>query len=303
MQIQYRRLCDADAKALVQFLRLSETTTLFLQNNLHLTGVTYQGLDFQGEYVGAFKETKLCAVVVHYWNGMMMGHARDLDFLHQLCEQSMQLFHRPVAGIIGETRVVRAIESAFAINTAAKSMDSDDDLFELPLDQCLALPALPYQWTVAPAHKTDFELLVKWVKNYNIEALGSADTAELDQTIRADVMRSNTNRNRWVLSVAGEPLALAGLNAQLPHMVQIGPVWTPMEHRKRGYASMLLSSMLQQAYARQVQTAILFTNNPVAAKVYITLGFKVVGTFTLCFFKEAIALCPKALRSQPCTTL
>ena len=83
-------------------------------------------------------------------------------------------------------------------------------------------------------------------------------------------------------------MALSGFNAVLREAVQIGPVYTPPELRRRGYARAAVAASLLDARAEGVQTAILFTgqDNLPAQKAYTALGFRHVGAFRLVLLKE-----------------
>lgn len=83
------------------------------------------------------------------------------------------------------------------------------------------------------AHNIDKAILTKWLKAYDIEALQSADDKSLDERIEGRVNRI-THNNYWVLVVDGEPVSLSSFNARVNDSVQIGPVWTPPEHRNHG---------------------------------------------------------------------
>ncbi len=77
---------------------------------------------------------------------------------------------------------------------------------------------------------------------------------------------------------------MTGFNARLPRIVQVGAVWTPPEHRNRGYARAAMALHLREAQAEGVERAILFTSNPFAARAYAALGFTEVGRFTILLF-------------------
>jgi predicted GNAT family acetyltransferase len=77
---------------------------------------------------------------------------------------------------------------------------------------------------------------------------------------------------------------MAGFNARLPGIVQVGAVWTPPEHRRKGFARAAVALHLAEARAEGVSRAILFTSNPFAARAYRALGFSEIGRFTILLF-------------------
>ena len=97
-----------------------------------------------------------------------------------------------------------------------------------------------------------------------------------------------TGEDHWILLRDSEPVSLSGFNARLPDMVQIGPVWTPPEHRNRGYARTLVAMTLQKAKQCGVKKSILFTDNPAAAKAYEAVGFQQIGLFRLALLNNPV---------------
>ena len=140
---------------------------------------------------------------------------------------------------------------------------------------------------IIPARDLDPVLLFRWFKDYRTEALGASDTPEFHATVQASVEETLEGNHRFALMVDGQPVALAGFNAEVDDTVQIGPVWTPPVHRRQGYARQLLAGILTSAQTRGISRAVLFTNNPYAEKAYAALGFQVNGAYRLCLFKES----------------
>jgi predicted GNAT family acetyltransferase len=91
----------------------------------------------------------------------------------------------------------------------------------------------------------------------------------------------------WVLFEDKVPVSLSGFNARLDDMVQVGPVWTPPEHRGKGFARLLLACILSQAKIKGIKKAILFTDNPVAIKVYRALGFHKIGEYRVALLEQS----------------
>jgi predicted GNAT family acetyltransferase len=78
--------------------------------------------------------------------------------------------------------------------------------------------------------------------------------------------------------VAGRPRTASG---DAPGTVaRIGPVWTPPQHRRQGYAAAVTGHVAAQL-ASTGATVMLFTDasNPTSNGVYARLGFRVVGAW------------------------
>jgi predicted GNAT family acetyltransferase len=74
---------------------------------------------------------------------------------------------------------------------------------------------------------------------------------------------------------------VAGFNATLPEIVQIGGVYTPAALRGKGYARRAVALHLAEARAAGVARAVLFAANDAAARAYQAIGFRRADPFTL----------------------
>ena len=84
----------------------------------------------------------------------------------------------------------------------------------------------------------------------------------------------------------GIPVSCCSFNARLPDMVQIGGVFTPSQHRQRGYARAVVAGALLEARRQGVAAAILFTGsgNEAAQRAYLGIGFEAVGDYAITLF-------------------
>ena len=75
--------------------------------------------------------------------------------------------------------------------------------------------------------------------------------------------------------------SLAAFNAALPDIVQLGGIYTPPALRGRGYAKAAVAHSLLVARERGASRAVLFTENPSAARSYEAVGFRRTGDYSL----------------------
>ena len=66
------------------------------------------------------------------------------------------------------------------------------------------------------------------------------------------------------------------LSPQIAATVRIGPVYTPAEHRCRGYATAAVARASRAALARGAHQCMLFTDfaSPTSNKIYAAVGFR-----------------------------
>ena len=95
----------------------------------------------------------------------------------------------------------------------------------------------------------DRELLVRWWGEFGAEALGALEQDEEQTERNIDHRLTGTRSGIALWEVAGEPVSLVGYGSPTPTGVRIGPVYTPPEHRGRGYASALTAQVSAEQLA------------------------------------------------------
>jgi predicted GNAT family acetyltransferase len=81
----------------------------------------------------------------------------------------------------------------------------------------------------------------------------------------------------WFWEVDGQPVHLTCVNPPTFGVARIGPVFTPVEHRGRGYASAAVAELSQRLLADGTRV-FLYTDqaNPTSNAVYRSLGYEPV---------------------------
>ena len=71
------------------------------------------------------------------------------------------------------------------------------------------------------------------------------------------------------------------LHPTVAGVTRIGPVYTPPEARRHGYAGMAVAQASRHALARGAHTCMLFTDlaNPTSNKIYRAIGYAAVSDF------------------------
>lgn len=128
---------------------------------------------------------------------------------------------------------------------------------------------------VRKAIGSDFKLILKWIRDFIAET-------ELTSFNTESVVRSNIESgNYFLFEVDGNPVSLGGLVPAVSVMdkkiSRIGPIYTPKEFRKKGYASAITSYLCELLVSEGV-IATLYTqaDNPTSNKIYQDLGFELV---------------------------
>lgn len=282
-----RALKKGDEALLEQFLKQHAETSMFLRSNLQHSGLGYQDSPYHGDYVASFNShNQINGVIAHFWNGNIMMQTEDDFILDALLTHVKATISRPIAGVLGPGVQAQRVIEQMQIQRDRFAINRDEGLYSVKLSELKAIShPEQHKMQMVEANKISSETLIQWLKDYHIEALGGEDNDALKQQVRDKVSHLTRGMDCWVLCLDGEPRSLVAFNARLPDIVQLGPVWTPVIYRNKGYARMLVLLALKQAQTEGVMQSILFTDNPPAVRAYEALGFKLCDSFRLALLK------------------
>jgi GNAT superfamily N-acetyltransferase len=126
------------------------------------------------------------------------------------------------------------------------------------------------------ATAADRALLVRWWGEFGAEALGALEQDEEQNGRNVDHRLTTPGNGIALWEVGGEPVSVAGYGSPTPTGVRIGPVYTPREHRGRGYASALTAHVSAAQLAAGRAFCFLYTDlaNPTSNKIYVAIGYR-----------------------------
>jgi RimJ/RimL family protein N-acetyltransferase len=287
--VTIRQLKPGDEAILEAFLLPRLETSMFLISNMRESGLEYNGDRYTGDYVAAFEDDRIVAVMAHFWNGIVITQAPV--HLGVLWRETLKASERSLKGIIGPYEQVHALKSTLPLESADPQLDRREILYSLALDDLVVPEALRAgQVKGRLAELRDVDVLARWRVGYEIEALGEEETEQLWAHERAMAERVVEDGNTWILEAHGRPVATSAFNSRIAEAVQIGGVWTPPEFRRRGYARSVVAQSLLDARDEGVQMAILFTDedNVPAQKAYTSLGFRHIADYYLFMLREPL---------------
>jgi GNAT superfamily N-acetyltransferase len=140
-------------------------------------------------------------------------------------------------------------------------------------------PAPPGAARVAVA--ADGELLEAWLGAFSRELAGEAPP------IPGMVADRIGYGGLTLWEKDGVQVSLAGLNRPAGGVVRIGPVYTPSEHRRRGYGAAITATVSRAALDDGATAVVLFTDlaNPTSNSLYQRLGYRHVEDRVVVGFK------------------
>lgn len=297
-----RLLNSQDFEMLEEYLTPHKSVCMFILSNLNSAGIEYHGMSFQGEYFGHFDDVfgKIDGVIVHYHSGNIMMHASNKTILRKLITHLRRNIKRPITGVLGDNKQAIYVLDKLGITNEAFSINDREVLYEINLEK-LDIPDMPENCAIVSTKDVSRDLLIEWMKDYDIESLGTPNDSSLEQRAIDDVNRRLTDNNSWVLLSDGVPVSLSAFHSRLEDFIQVGPVWTPPEHRNKGFAKLLLIQTLAIEKNKGLKKAFLFTDLPAAMKAYISVGFRRIGYYRFALLEKAVKIDPQMIQIRDIT--
>lgn len=121
-----------------------------------------------------------------------------------------------------------------------------------------------------PATQDDRPLLLEWFKDFIVEAIESfGEDAER-------LVDTSLKRQSVYIWEDGIPVSFACGSKSLPSAGRIGPVYTPPEYRRKGYATACVAALSQRLLDQGCHSCFLFTDlvNPTSNHIYQMLGYR-----------------------------
>jgi uncharacterized protein len=126
------------------------------------------------------------------------------------------------------------------------------------------------------ATEADLPLAARWAGAFFAE-VGLNDSSE-----PGDVARGQIREGRLFIWEDARPVSMAAWTGRTGRTVRINSVFTPPEHRGRGYASACVASLTQRLLDDGLSSCCLYTDlaNPTSNKIYQAIGYRRVCDVT-----------------------
>lgn len=281
MPISRAELIDAATLAEARaFLEAHEESAQFLLNGLALHGPRITEHPNSGNFKlirgGGGVEGVFC--LARRGNLLVQANGDHSELILRACEAEAV----PIRGFIGHWDSVEPVRRAFQrVHPEFRpTFDSKEILYALPLrpDSAQVRHDPRARFLVA----ADFPQWLALAKAY-LEELRLPDDLSAEEKRRA-FLEQVDQRCWWGLFAGGELVARTALNSKGSALGQVGGVFTPRQHRQKGYAKATMLHMLKDC--RDVhghRKSILFTGETdfPAQRLYESLGYGRAGSFAL----------------------
>ncbi len=182
-------------------------------------------------------------------------------------------------GVAGETATSAQFVTAWQSLTGASVRQTmAQRLYSL---ESVIRPA-KVQGRLRVADSSDRDLLLDWWTAFLIEAVPDHPGGDVPGTVD----RLVADEDGFLWETDGKPVCLAAARPPAAGVVRIGPVYTPPEHRRRGYAGACVAEVSQRSLDAGASHCALYTDlsNPTSNGVYRRLGYRpVVDSQQYCF--------------------
>ncbi len=139
------------------------------------------------------------------------------------------------------------------------------------------IPPRPADGLLRQAQAADLPLLAEWTRAFSLEALH-------EEMLPEDAIATTGTRvddRQLFVWGAGSPVSMAAAARPTLHGITVNLVYTPPEHRGRGYASNCVAALSQRMLESGYQFCTLFTNlaNPTSNDIYQQIGYRPIADF------------------------
>jgi len=277
----YRAATESDRPGIEQYLEARLHLAMFPRSNLARHGMTGDhphATRFWVSRLGA----DVCGLVARANNGIVMPVQAPGDD----AAAATALRHLRVTGVVGPKSLSRGLIAASGMLNSSTTVDQDLPHYHLHLSAIIVPPGVGQLVPVATAPR---DTVRGWFVAFQAETLG--DNPDTARARGHDAYAlSCADKSAVVLMDGDTPLAMTGVNAQLPQIVQVGGVYCPPGQRNRGHARRALALHLVRLRDQGVQEAVLFSANPAASRAYESLGFRCIGDWTVVMFKGTVTI-------------
>jgi len=275
-------LCEAKS-----FLERYPETSLFLLSNIRAFGTrlgeslysgNLRGLRQGGELGGVFCLTRAGSLLAQ------TGGCAELapDIVRACASEPM-----PIRGVLGEWRITSAIWDLL-IETQQLRPTFVSKEISYRLDLSKDLPPAPSSFQIRMLAKDDHpqwdDLAVAFQRESGLPAPGTRDQR------KSAFLRSIGLGHWWGAFEHDTLVSLAAIIAMHDTMAQVGSVFTPREHRRRGLSRAVMTKLIRDSrLEHHLDRLFLFTgeHNAAARHLYESLGFERFGHFGLFFGENA----------------
>lgn len=230
-----------------------------------------------GEVVGAAMRTPP--------HNLVLSEGLDEEGVAALVQAARQVYEQ-MSGVSGPPATARRFAALWHETTGQPfAVAMAQRIYRLSRVQ----PVAPVCGYLRPGESGDRDVLVRWLRGFHEDV--SVDASPIEEA--ADRLLAHEGRGIFFWDDDG-PVSMAGRTGRTPHGVRIGPVYTPPEQRRRGYATACVAALSQKMLDEGCMFCFLYTDlaNPTSNHIYQTIGYEPVAEVDMYHFRDVITETP-----------
>ncbi len=191
-----------------------------------------------------------------------------------LMARSIADTYETIPAVLGPTAVARAFGEAWSDIKGVRAVPGARQ--RIHVLEHVAAPSRPTPGTMRLARRADLRLVTRWIGSF-VRETGLREAG--DPQTQADRLTGGDRGNPLLaLWEDRTPVSMAGFPARTRHGVRIGYVYTPERHRRRGYATALVTQVSRHVLELGFSHCVLYTDlaNPTANRIYRRIGYRPV---------------------------
>jgi len=199
----------------------------------------------------------------------------------ELSEAAELLQEIDIPGLVGERQTVLYLSQKLAdLKNQEASLKMDQRIYRLDKVK----KAADAEGVLVKARLEHLPLVTEWIWEF-MGVIGEPVSKE--QAAKTGEAFIKAGR-LFLWEVNGKYVSIANATRPTAHNITINYVYTPLEERKKGYASSYVSTLSQLMLDEGFQTTSLYTDmtNPTSNKIYMEIGYEHVADSALVLFHE-----------------
>ena len=224
-----------------------------------------------------------CCLQTPPQNLVVYGDENYLNTSIKILIDYIKNYKLSIPGVVGPRFITSRIASQWSKAMQTECKISMEQLI-YQLDKVENIKISPGVFRIA--HSKDVEILTPWVEHFFKEALGKSSNGESIKIARRKIAAGDLYV--WE-NEQGKVVSMAGITRPSRHGMTINFVYTPENHRRKGYASSCVARLSKLMLERNYRFCSLFTdrNNPWTKSIYQRIGYYLVREFQQIEFVEA----------------
>ena len=203
--------------------------------------------------------------------GMAIADTGDDEAVDLLAEDAHRAFGS-IPGAIGPIRPTERFVSKWeTVTTQKRRVRANQRIYRCGEVTRARSP----RGEMRPFREQDRQYALQWMKLFIYESAMPRRDSDSELMMGIDRRAADPDGGIFFWEADGELVAMAGAGGRTPNGIRIGPVYTPPNHRRKGYGTALVADLTALMLGRGRTFCFLFTDlaNPTSNSIYSQIGY------------------------------